>query len=184
MSTERSTGRVGGPDEREAVEIDHRPPRLSQVIAAAAAVFGALMTVPFATLAIPFGLSGVSLVLVALFVRHSRAWLTAGTALVLLGAIITGTYGAVAPELMLLGVVATIIGWDVGQHGIGIGHQLGRTTPSARNQLVHTGTSAVALGLVGILSYAVFLLAGDGRHVTTVVVLVLGVLVVAWTFRS
>lgn len=184
MSTDSTTDRPAGVDEREAVEIEHRPPRISQWIAVAAVVFGAVATVPFATLAIPFGVAGVALVVVALFVRHSRSWLTVGTALILLGTIITGAYGAVPPELMLLGVGATIIGWDVGQHGIGIGRQLGRSTPSTRVQLVHTGTSAITIGLVSILSYAVFLLAGDGQHVTTVAVLLLGVIVVAWTFRS
>lgn len=171
-------------EEGEPVDVEHAPPRLSQILSTSAALAGAGLTVPFALLAIPFGLSGVAMIAFSLFVVHSRGWLSVGTALILVGTIISGAYGALTPELMLVGVASTVIAWDLGQHGISIGEQLGRKTQSKRLQLVHTATSAVVIGLVSFIAYFVFLFSGDGRPGPAVALIVLGIVVMAWMFRS
>jgi len=178
------TATDGASEDRTPVDVDHAPPRTSQVIALVAILLGALSTAPYATLAIPFGLAGVALVAVALVRTHSREWLTVGTALVLVGAVVTGAYGAVPVELMVVGVGATVLAWDVGQHGIVAGEQLGRQPVSDRNLLVHAATGVVALGVVSALAYAAFLLAGSGRQASAVTVVVVGLVVAAWVFRS
>lgn len=171
-------------EERIPVNVEHSPPRTSQTIAVIASLFGALLTVPFAALAIPFGFSGFVGVAGGLFYSHSRAWLSLGTALILLGAIVSGAYGAVPPELMLVGIGATILGWDIGQHGIVIGNQLGRKTKSRRNQLVHMAISSVVIAFISTTAYAGYLFGGSGRHAASVVIVILGIVLLTWTFRG
>ena len=182
-----STDGYGAPEtdeEREPVEVTHAPPRMSQMIAVVAALIGALFTAPFATLAIPFGIAGFGIIAAGLFYTYSRAWVTIGTALVLFGAVITGAYGALSLELMLVGVGSVIIAWDTGQNGIVIGEQIGRETRSRRLQISHAATSAIAIGLVSSVAYAVSLFAGDGRHAAGVATAVLGIVLMAWVLRS
>lgn len=171
-------------EERTPVSVDHRPPRASQLITMLAVIMGVMLTVPYAILAIPFGVSGVALVAMGTFYTYSRSWLTAGTALILLGTIVTGAYGAVPPELMLLGVGAVIIGWDAGQHGIVIGNQLGRETHSRRNLLVHTTISALVVGLISTIVFLAFLLASGGQQAPAVAVVIIGITILTWVYRN
>ena len=174
------------PDDEEwtPVDVEHEPPRTSQIAATVLALFGAAMTAPFATLAIPFGLSGFALVAAGMFYAQSRAWLSVGTGLVLIGALITGAYGALSPELMLIGIGAAILAWDVGQQGLVIADQLGRKTRSQRTLLAHTALSAIVVGLVSAVAYVSFTFAGDGRPAAAVATVVLGVTLAAWVFRN
>lgn len=172
-----------GDADRTPVDVVRAPPRASQAIAMVAVLVGALSTAPFAMLAIPFGAAGVVLVGAAMFWTHSRGWLSAGTALVLFGALVTGAYGAVSTELMLVGVGSTILAWDVGQHGIVIGRQLGRRARTTRNLLVHATTTAVVTGLVSAIAYLGFLVAAGGRHAAAVVIVLVGAIILAWVYR-
>jgi len=171
-------------DEPEPVDVEHAPPRLTQFVAAGGAVLGAALTAPFVLLALPFGLAGAAIATTSAFLTHSRGWLTLGTGLVLVGAIITGTYGAVPPSLMLVSIGAAVLGWDVGQYGIVVGEQLGRQTRSRRIQVIHAATSAVVIGVISAVAYLVYLFAGSGRPAQAVALVVLGVIVLGWVFRS
>jgi len=171
-------------EERTPVSIKHAPPRESQVIAIGAGVVGAALTAPFALLALPFGLAGVVVFAGGLFVTNSRGWLSIGTALILLGTVLTGAYGAVPAELMLVGVTATVLAWDVGQHGIGLGQQLGADTHIRRALFVHTAISTVVLGSVSTVVYLISLVGGGGRPAPAVAVAVVGIVAVAWLLRS
>jgi len=168
----------------EPVDVEHAPPRLTQFVAAGGAILGAALTAPFVLLALPFGIAGATIVAASAFLVQSRGWLTVGTGLVLVGTVVTGVYGAVPPALMLASVGATILGWDVGQHGIVIGEQLGRSPRSRRIQVVHAATSAIVIGGISAVAYLVYLFAGDGRPAQAVALVVLGVIVLAWVFRS
>lgn len=174
----------GEDEEPEPIEITHAPPRLSQLIAAGGIVLGTVLTIPFAFLAIPFGLSGLALFLASLFKVHSRGWLSVGTALVLVGALLPGAYGAIQPELLLLAVGSTVLAWDLGQHGISIGDQLGRDTKSYRLQLVHAAISAFVIGFISFVGYFVYLLMGTGRPAPAVVLIVMGIVLFTWMYRS
>lgn len=51
----------------------------------------------------------------------------------------------------LIGVVASVLVWDTGEFGAGIGRELGTGATSARTELVHVGgTLLVGLGAVGV----------------------------------
>lgn len=171
-------------DDERPIEIEHAPPRITQVVAGVAALIGTLLTAPFVPLAIPFGLAGLVIVAGSLFVMYSIGWLTIGTGMILLAALISGAYGALSPELMLVAVGATIVAWDAGQHGIVIGEQLGRQTHSQRNQIVHIAASSLVIALVSAFVYFVYLLGGDGRPAPAVAIVVVGVLIMAWVYRS
>lgn len=176
----------GGQSEEEPqpIEIERAPPRLSQGIAIVATIFGTLSTTVFTLFALPFGIAGLAIFAGGLFLTHSFTWLTGGVALILLGTIATGAFGAVSPELMLVGVGMVILGWDIGQHALVIGEQLGRNSPSRRNQLAYTATSLALVGLLGVLLFSIFFLAAGGRPSTGVVVTILGIILMAWLYRN
>jgi hypothetical protein len=108
---------------------------------------------PFDTIAL--GLCGVGTALVlASFVRGSRAGLTAGCAGLLFGALGAGVQDA-PTVVVLFSVTTSVLAWDVGQTAIDIGEQLGRESETRRLELLHlTGSTAVgtATGVVGYLS--------------------------------
>lgn len=174
----------GEEDEPEPVTIENEPPRLTQLLSVGGILLGVLLTVPFAFLAIPFGLAGFALFAASLFRVYSRGWLTFGTGLVLTGVLITGAYGAVQAELMLVAVGATVLAWDLGQQGISIGEQLGRNTKSNRLQLVHSAISAFVIGFISFVAYFVYLFMGDGRPAPAVALIVAGIVLFAWLYRS
>lgn len=170
--------------ESESVEIVHAPPRLAQVISIVAALIGVALTIPFTILAIPFGVAGFILVAASVFSLYSRRWLTAGIGMILFGALITGSYGSLPAELLLVGVGATLIAWDAGQHGVLLGNQLGRQAPSQRNQIVHVTSSALMIGIVSMFTYGIFLVGAAGRPEPAVALAVIGLVVLIWTQRT
>lgn len=171
-------------EEGEVVAVEHAPPRLSQGIGVGAALLGVVLSVPFAVLAIPFGVAGLLITAASLLVTYSRGWLTLGTGMILVGILLTGAYGAVPPELLLVAIGATIISWDAGQHGLVIGEQVGRQSPSHRNLGVHVAATTLVIGMVSALGYLVYLIGGSGRPASAVSVAVVGVVLTAWLFRN
>lgn len=168
----------------EQVEVDHRPSRLTQGVSVASALVGALFSAPFATLAIPFGLAGVVMVAGSMVTVYSIKWLTLGTAMILVGALVSGAFGALPSEIMLLAVGAAVLGWDAGQHGIVVGRQLGRQTRTRRAELVHVAASALVIGVASAFVYLVYLVGAGGQPGPAVALLVIGVLLLTWLLRS
>lgn len=174
---------LDGADEEPAIEIVHAPPRLAQIVGGVGALFGALLASPFVPLAIPFGLAGFVIVAGSLFSLYSIGWLTVGTGMLLVAALISGAYGALSPELMLLAVGSTLVAWDAGQYGIVLGEQLGRQTNSRRNQIVHLSATALVITAVSSIAYFAFLAGSGGRPAPAVAVVIVGALVMAWVYR-
>jgi len=168
---------------QQQVTVERAPPRLSQVVSLVAGVFGAVLTTPFALLATPFGLAGVVALASGLFVTHSRRLLSVGAGSILFGAILTGAYGAVPTELMMIGVIATVLAWDTGRYGFSVGEQLGRKTDSRRLQLVHVAASVLVLSSVSGFAYAVSLVAATGRPASAVGLAVLGIVLTTVLLR-
>ena len=174
------------PDEEEDdyVEVAHAPPRFSQVVSVVAALVAVVLTAPFAVLAAPFGLGGLVMVAVSVFSKHSRGWLTAGVGMILFGTLITGGYGTLPAELLLVAVGAALVAWDTGQYGIVLGNQLGRQAASQRIQIVHLAGSAIAIGVASAFAYLIFLLSAGGQPAPAVAVAVIGIVLLAWTLRT
>lgn len=170
-------------DEPEAVEVVQAPSRFVKAVAIGAAVVGVGLTAPFALLALPFAVAGLALVAGSLVVVYSRGWLSVGVGLILLGAIISGGYGAVPAELMLVGVAAALLALDVGQFGIGVGEQLGRQAPTRRLEITHTTATVIVLTVASAFVYIAYLTAGGGRAASAVALSVIGAIVLMWVFR-
>lgn len=170
--------------EPETVAVDHAPSRFSRIVALVAAAVGVGLTAPFAALALPFAVAGLAIVAGSLFVAYSRGWLAVGAGLVLLGSIISGGYGAVPVELLLLGVSATLLALDVGQFGIGVGEQLGRQTRTRRLEITHAAFTTIALTVANAFVYAVYLVAGDGRPASAVALALIGAILLMWVYRE
>jgi len=65
--------------------------------------------------------------------------------------------GAVEP--LLAAGVALALAWDLADHGISVGEQVGRETRTRRNVAVHAGTNLLAGGLSVAVVYGVYLAA-------------------------
>lgn len=170
--------------ESEVLDVEHAPPRIAQIVAVAGALTGVALTVPFAILAIPFGVAGFVLVAASVLSLYSRGWLTAGVGMMLFAALVAGATGAIPAELLLVGVGATLVAWDAGQHGFVLGEQLGRQAPSRRNQIVHITTSAVVIATASTFAYLVFAIGADGRPEPAVATAVVGLVMLVWTLRA
>ncbi|MFC4247779.1 hypothetical protein ACFOZ7_12545 [Natribaculum luteum] len=169
---------------REPVAVTHAPSRAAQFVTVAAALVGAGLTTPFTLLSIPFGVGGIVIVAVSIAAIYSAGWLSVGVSLLLAGALIAGAFGTSSPEVLLVGISAIVVAWDAGQHGLRLGEQLGRETPTDRNLAIHLVGTVLTLALASLVGYAIFLFAGDGRPAPAIGVVVLGIVLLAWLLRQ
>jgi hypothetical protein len=99
------------------------------------------------------------------------------------GVLLAGAQGG-GPEALVLGLLGTVVAWDVGEHAVGLGEQLGREATTTRSELVHAAAS-LAVGAAGAtLGYGVFLVAAGGQPTTALVFLLIGVVALAAAVRS
>lgn len=169
--------------ETEPVTVTRGPSRAAQLITVLAALLGMGLTTPFTLVSIPFGVAGLVIVALSMTVATSVRWLSVGTALILIGTMLAGAFGALSPEVALVGVSATVLAWDTGQHGIVLGEQLGRASSPRRNLVVHAAATTVALAVVSAVGFAASVSAGDGRPAPAISVVLLGIVLLAWLFR-
>lgn len=87
--------------------------------------------------------------------RGSRGLVKFGAGLVLVGVLFAGLLRSVGTGTLVAGAVAAVVGWDLGEHAINVGEQLGRTASTWRGEAVHAlgavavGGAAVAAGRFG-----------------------------------
>ncbi|MCU4972444.1 hypothetical protein OB955_06795 [Halobacteria archaeon AArc-m2/3/4] len=87
---------------------------------------------------------------------------TAGVRLVMGGtflATVAGAVGGIGTVVLVGGIVATMVIWDVGEFGLGLTEELGRSAPTRHGELVHVAGSVVVGGLLfaGTIATAGFL---------------------------
>ncbi|WP_423996488.1 DUF7519 family protein [Halorubrum trapanicum] len=153
-------------------EIDARPPTVAVVASLAAA--GAAATA--ALVASPTGgaLLGVAaLGFLAGSLRNSTRILTWGAAVGVVGLALAGYRGAAA-EPLLVATVGLAVAWDVADHGVGLGEQVGRGARVRRNITVHAGASLLVGALAAGLVYGVSLAVGGGQPVAALALLLAG----------
>lgn len=95
------------------------------------------------------GLLIVGLAVIPLRGSGSRTLLELGTGLVFLSILATGLFRAVGIVGLVTATVATVVAWDVGEHGISIGEMLGRQARTTRIEATHA-VSSVAVGLLAV----------------------------------
>lgn len=152
---------------------DPRPRRLSvalTVVPALVAVLASAATLPAAAT----GLVGVVLLPIGVL-RGSRLLHRIGTAGLFAAVLLAGGAGA-PPIRMLVAAGTAVLAWDAGEHGIGLGEQLGTAATMARTQLTHTGVTAFVGTVVAVVGYVVYEIARSGQPTTAVVLLLLAAL--------
>lgn len=149
--------------------LTRRPATASSVMSATAAVVAVLATATTSIGGLGAGLVGAVVLIVAL-VRGYRSLLDVGCLVLFVGVVVGGLEGGTV-EVALVGTVATVVAWDVGQAGIDVGDQLGREAETTRLELVHVVSSVlVGTGTVAV-AYAVYAVAADRQPVAAVVLL-------------
>lgn len=144
--------------------------------AVAALVAVALLSVSASTTLA--GLAGLALMPTGVR-RGSRRLHTFGAAALFAGVLLAGSAGA--PTVFVLAATgATVVAWDAGANGIGLGTQLGRRAATGRSQLAHVAATAIVAVLVGAAGYAVFRIARTGQPTSAVVLLLLAALLFTW----
>jgi len=124
---------------------------------------GAIAVVAAAFAGSAVAVAGAGIVLMAVGVQGGRRSLhTIGGVLCFGGVVLAGALGA-APGVALVGAAASVVAWDVGDHAIGLGGQVGRDARARRNVLEHLGISAGAAASVVVISGLSYALARRGN---------------------
>lgn len=162
-------------------ERDTRPP----VVAVVASLLAATIALVAALVAAP---TGGAIVGVAVVVFAAGAIVSSGRLLLwaagigVVGLAVAG-YAGGAPEPLLVAAAALAIAWDVGDHGLSLGRQVGRDASTRRNVVVHTGVTVLVGGLsVGVVTVA-YTLGTGGQPVAALAFLLLGAIVLASVLR-
>ncbi|GAA0724601.1 hypothetical protein J2744_002396 [Halorubrum trapanicum] len=153
-------------------ETDARPPTVAIVASLAAA--GVAATAGAVASPIGGALLGVAaLGFLGGALRRSTRVLTWGAAVGVVGVAVAGYRGAPA-EALLVAAVGLAVAWDVADHGVGLGEQVGRGARVRRNVAVHAGTSLLVGALAAGLVYGVTLAVGGGQPVAALALLLAG----------
>ncbi|QAU12859.1 hypothetical protein EKH57_09055 [Halorubrum sp. BOL3-1] len=153
-------------------ETDARPPTVAVVASLAAAGVAATA----GAVASPVGgalFGAAALAFLGGSLRGSARVLTWGVAVGVAGVAVAGYRGAPA-ESLLVAVVGLAVAWDVADHGVGLGGQVGRGARVRRNVAVHAGTSLLVGSLAAGLVYGVTLAVGGGQPVAALALLLAG----------
>lgn len=91
------------------------------------------------------GLWALAAALAPLRIRWSRTLIDVGTGSVFLGVLTSGVVRGASPPSLLIAGAATILAWDVAEHAVSVGGQVGarHVMATAREELVHAGLAGV-----------------------------------------
>lgn len=157
------------------------PTRISASLALASAGMAAVTALGGSGWWIFLAPTGAVLVATGLHLRV-RHVLAAGCASLVAAALVTALGGG-APMRPVFAVAAALVAWDLGEHAIALGEQLGRRADTARLELLHAaGSVAVATAGAGTASLG-FLLARGGRPELALVSLLFGVIALLTALR-
>lgn len=150
-------------------EITRRPSRFGIALALTLALVSLVATAVASTVGAVAALVGVLALAAGLFAPTQRL-VTIGSALQLVGVLYAGYVGG-APEPLLVGALTAVLAWDAASNAIAIGAQLGRETPTARAETVHTAASLAVGSLAVVVGYAVFAAAAGSQPLAALLLL-------------
>ncbi|ELZ50445.1 hypothetical protein C464_02555 [Halorubrum coriense DSM 10284] len=153
-------------------EADARPP----TVAIVASVTAAGVASTAGVIASPAGgaLLGIAaLAFLAGSLRRSARVLTWGAAIGVGGLGLAGYRGA-PTEALLVAAVGLTVAWDLADHGVGLGEQVGRGARVRRNVAVHAGASLLVGVLAAALVYGVTLAVGGGQPIAALALFLAG----------
>lgn len=170
-------------DDQTTVTVDHSPTRASSYAAIVASVLAALLSAPFALLALPVGIGGAGILAMGLLRGGNRTWVTMGAASLFLAILISGGFGT-APVILLLSTAATFLAWNLGLNAISLGEQIGRHSETRRNEIVHGAVVALVVMVAVMFSFTVYTAVSGGRPVAALSLLLFGAVFLAWAIRT
>ncbi|VTT87298.1 conserved hypothetical protein [Halorubrum sp. DM2] len=172
-SGDASTGATNADDPTaDFHETDARPPTVAIVASLAAA--GVAATAGAVASPVGGALLGVAaLAFLGGALRGSTRALTWGAAVGVIGIGVAGYRGA-PRESLLVAAVGLAVAWDVADHGVALGEQVGRGARVRRNVAVHAGTSLLVGSVAAGLVYGVTLAVGGGQPVAALALLLAG----------
>lgn len=156
---------------------DGSPAALSSLFAVCLAGIAWSLTVPYSTTGAGIATIGWLLAALALSVGDRRLLSTAACGLVL-GVFVAAGDGA-RSAAVLVGVLASVLAWDLGNNAIGIGRQLGRNASTVGIELRHAGGSLAVGACIVVLAYVPSVLVRGARPLVAVVFLLVAAGLVA-----
>lgn len=138
------------------MSIDRRPARASSFLSLLVALGVTAAVGEASPLALLAAATGV-VTLAAGLLASSRSWLTVGAFGLFAGVGVASLLGD-GTALVLVAAAGTLVAWDLAEHAVGLGEQLGRMAATTRAELAH---AALSVG-VGAVAVGVALLAGAG----------------------
>ncbi|WP_459190695.1 DUF7519 family protein [Halosimplex sp. J119] len=170
-------------EEFATVTVDHSPTRVSSIAAVGAAVIAGLTSAPFALYALPLGFGGIAVLASGLFMGSSRLRVTMGAAGLFLSVLIAGLFGT-GPEILLVSAAATILAWNFGQNAISLGEQIGSSSRTRRNEIIHASAATIVAMVATGVGYGVYLIGSGGRPMAAVGMLSLALVFLIWAIRT
>jgi len=162
-------------------ERDARPPTLAvaaSLVAGAVAALSALLAAP-----VGGALVGVAAVgLLAGSLRRSPRTLSWAAGIGAVGIAAAGYRGG-AVEALLSAGVALALAWDLADHGVSLGEQVGREARTRRNVVVHAGTNLLVGGLSVAVVYGAYLAAAGNQPIAALALLLFGAVALASALR-
>lgn len=167
--------------ETDPPERDTRPPTLAVVVSLAAAAVGTLAVI----VAAPLGgaVAGLSIVGLAVgSLAGSNRVLSWAAAASVAGIALAAAFGA-GPEPLLVAGVALALAWDVADHGLSVGRQVGRDARTRRNVAVHAGATLLTGTFSASVVYGSYVTASGGQPIAALALLLFGGVVLVSAFR-
>ncbi|UIP00467.1 hypothetical protein Hbl1158_03640 [Halobaculum sp. CBA1158] len=156
-----------------AVTVTRKPPRLGVALAALPAAVGAAALGLASGAAAGVAAAGILLAGVGTLVG-SRRTLGAGSAALAGGVFVAGGLAGAGAAPLLVGGLSAALTWDLGEHAIGLGEQLGRETDATRNLATHAAASIAVGAVAGAVAFGVYVAAAGGQPVVALVFLLVG----------
>lgn len=154
------------------MSFEREPSRTGLGLTAAASLLGVAGTLlaggGVALLGLPLTVGGVY--------RCSRRLLAVGVGALFVGVFAASTTG-VAPGLVVVAMVGTLLAWDVGENAISLAEQLGGAGEHERVEIVHAATTGVVATFVATGAYMVYRLSTGGQPELALALLVIGALI-------
>lgn len=162
-------------------EISRRPSRIGVGLSLGAGATALAVTLVAPSVATT--LAGVGFVaLAAGVVRGVRAAVTGGTAL-LVGGTLLSAGGSPSPLLPVLGAVAAVVAWDIGENAICLGEQVGREARTLPAELTHGAVGSVVGLAAAAGGFLVFTVTSRGQPLPALVLLLVAAVALAAALR-
>jgi len=164
------------------VTVTRRPPRSGVAVAALSAALGA------ATLGVVSAPAGAVAAVGVLLVgggtlAGSRRALGWGAVSLVAATLLAGGVSGAGPGPLLVGGLSAALSWDLGEHAVGLGDQLGRETDATRNLATHAAGSISVGAVAAAVAFGVYAAAAGGQPVVALVFLLVGAIALVSALR-